>query len=86
MQYVGKGGGHLKPLAKPYGPFIIKTNFSRGRGGAICWQGGWSLEAPWPSRAGLCDIKVNRAPSSQYTWSWLPWHTFCLERPLALFG
>ena len=20
MQYVGKGGGHLKPLAKPYGP------------------------------------------------------------------
>jgi len=23
VQYVGKGGGHLKPLARPYGPIDI---------------------------------------------------------------
>jgi len=40
VQYVGRGGGHLKPLAMPVGPIGIsgrdhKLNFLR-EGGAIC--------------------------------------------------
>ena len=32
MQYVGKGGGHLKPLCRPYGPIDIT------RGGSLLFE------------------------------------------------
>ena len=40
---------------------------SWGRGGAICWQGGWSLEAPGSSVRALCIKKKRKRPSCWLT-------------------